>query len=449
MLAQACDPESDSDATGSTAPPQRAPSMCGTFGCQLPDKHAGLHQIPNVEAHGRAAPRKRQRAQQHNMSVEPVQQRRRTPAARAAQRWLGTSLINRRVSVWWEAEGRNFSGTVKAFDVVSGRHLVVYDDGDHRHEAFNDGETRWSVLDVPQQPPPTAASVAMAEGASRPKLLARPGATSRRAHSRVGDEYQAPAVALHVPSVAPPPAPPPVCRCGVPALWQRARWWCALGEHGCGYEAIPPPGLPSTPLCACGVAAVWVRNHFWCARCDNGAAGCPKPSARDGGDGGAAYGCGFMARTEIERPSPQRIASTEIEISLAQRTAATLTAAAYGAAGALAFVGAADCGGGLFARVALPTGTIVGEYGGPRLHISQLEEGKGSYALEVPGSHHFVDGHHDHSPFGRRSGRLGGRHVACGSSPPLHMAIFANHSSEPNARLERRANPTPGPLDLK
>jgi len=162
-----------------------------------------------------------------------------------------------------------------------------------------------------------------------------------------------------------------------------------------------------------------------------------------------------MDRAELERPPPQRIEAAEIEAEIARRTAASLTAAAYGAFGAVTFVAAADCGVGLFARVALPKGTIIGEYGGPRLPMSHLKDGKGAYALEVPGTETFIDGHHDNSPFGRSTGGRGrGVEAAALSrfsaiSPPLHMAIYCNHSSHPNARLERRRAPSPGPFDLK
>ena len=42
----------------------------------------------------------------------------------------GLQLINRRVRVYWEDDGKWYSGKVREFDVVDGSHLVLYDDGD-------------------------------------------------------------------------------------------------------------------------------------------------------------------------------------------------------------------------------------------------------------------------------------------------------------------------------
>jgi len=254
--------------------------------------------------------------------------------------------------------------------------------------------------------------------------------------SRIGSAFQADAnVALLTDSVMPPPAAPPKCLCGQPAEWARSRWWCAVGEAGCGYEAVPPPtqlvstaaslhgvepggwrqvSTMLTPTCACGLQAVWTHHgHWFCVR-------------------GLGTGCGFVSAAEPPRPEPQRIEPFEAQASITRGVAAMLTAAAYGPLGAFTFIGVADCGRGLFARQALPKETIVGEYGGPRLHMASLR--KGEYALQVPGTRYFIDGNWDNSPY---------------SDGPRHVAIYCNHSSEPNARLERRVVPSAGPYDLR
>lgn len=93
---------------------------------------------------------------------------------------------------------------------------------------------------------------------------------------------------------------------------------------------------------------------------------------------------------------------------------------------AWAFV--AECesigGRGLFARGALQPGQAICEYGGPRLPLS-LQTRDGKYVLRLPGTKIVVDGNCDNLP---------------GELPPYecprYSAIFANHSSTPNARME-------------
>ena len=90
----------------------------------------------------------------------------------------------------------------------------------------------------------------------------------RRRCSAVGADFQADDVPFERPSIRPPPAAPPLCRCNKPAVWVHNRWWCASGAvganaqngtvalgtyAGCSYEATPPPlptavGQLSAPL---------------------------------------------------------------------------------------------------------------------------------------------------------------------------------------------------------
>ena len=136
--------------------------------------------------------------------------------------------------------------------------------------------------------------------------------------TRVGlAKYQA-EVPHAVEAAAPPPAPPPRCRCGQPCVWDRRRWWCALADSadgGCGHEEAVPP-VPLCPVCLCGERTVWLRERWWCAR--------------------AVGGCGFEEEpdtdrdaSEYARDAPRRIDNREIERQQAVRTAALLTAAAY------------------------------------------------------------------------------------------------------------------------
>ena len=51
-----------------------------------------------------------------------------------------------RISVYWQDEGKWFEGTVRDYDRCSRCHLIVYDDGDQRHENLEDDpKLQWSI----------------------------------------------------------------------------------------------------------------------------------------------------------------------------------------------------------------------------------------------------------------------------------------------------------------
>jgi hypothetical protein len=128
--------------------------------------------------------------------------------------------------------------------------------------------------------------------------------------------------------------------------------------------------------------------------------------------------------TPPEASEPIRVTYHELERDAAAGTAALLTAAAFGPLGVWTFIAPSNCGLGLFARASLKVGQCVSEYGGPRLPIDSAAAREritdDEYCLTIPGSRFILDGASRNSPF------------VCPPSP----AIFANHSSRPNARLE-------------
>jgi hypothetical protein len=173
----------------------------------------------------------------------------------------------------------------------------------------------------------------------------------------------------------------PRCRCGGDAVWQRGRWWCAREERGCGFEAWLP--RVAHRLAAPSLAA----------------------SSPDVG--------------------PLLLRDADMETELGVRTAALLTHAAFGPLNDWTFTAPSDAGLGVFARSPLRPGQALGEYGGPRLPLDMLTEGKGDYSLEMPSCDDFIDGACENSPFDD-----GKRFPAC----------FANHSRLPNARSDRESN---------
>ena len=60
-----------------------------------------------------------------------------------------------RIRIFWREDGRWFHGTVRDFDPVHRRHLVVYDDGEQRHENLDNPTLQWSTVDYDWSPPPS------------------------------------------------------------------------------------------------------------------------------------------------------------------------------------------------------------------------------------------------------------------------------------------------------
>ena len=281
--------------------------------------------------------------------------------------------------------------------------------------------------------------------------------------TRIGASCQLAALPPAVP-LAPMAAltSPPCCRCGEAAAWRLGRWWCArrlMADEGtacrgtwCEFEMPPPPTRP--PVCACDLPAAWVRVGFFCA----------------------SNTCDFVHRPSAPRPEPTLVTSASAAQEAAAGVARLLTAAAFGPMNAWSFVAPSDCGLGLFARVPLAGGQLISEYAGPRLcepkdasdtirrgectlarmswvplparalssvpawcpsrlpHSRRDEESlqaqlqslmmrtRLSHAdcLQIPDSQYVIDGACEN----------------CEYTLPSLPAIFANHSTNPNARLE-------------
>ena len=241
-----------------------------------------------------------------------------------------------------------------------------------------------------------------------------PGAPSRdpaismgtlRRRSEVGEAHQA----IVAPDVlvaswrGPPHETPPLCECGMPTEWSGRYAVCASG--GCAFIAEVPP-VPLTPLCSCQRPCVWAHRRWWCAT----------------SLGQREHGCGYEGTAQVAHASPTCISRSELSLSAAAQTAALLTASAFGIA-PWAFVAPADCGLGLYARQDLEVGQAICEYVGPRLPIEMLQHGTYALAVSAVGKANgrvFIDGNYEHVPYGG----------------PRAVAIYANHSTKPNAYLQ-------------
>ena len=242
----------------------------------------------------------------------------------------------------------------------------------------------------------------------------------------VGPAHQAELPPRFEPSVRAPPAPPPQCRCGRAAAWQRGRWWCG-GGHGtdrpfCGYETEVPPA-ERTPLCGCGQRAAWLVRRWWCATRHE------------------ETGCGFEMKERVTSSGMLRTEAAWYELQQARATAAMLTAAPLGM-DALTFVAPSGRGLGLFARATLLPGMVVGEFGGPRLPLRDLR--RREFTLPLPGYGFFVDGNWDHAR------ELYAGAAVAAAAAPRYLAIHVRPSKQPNCRFEKcDVGPSPGPLDLR
>ncbi len=290
----------------------------------------------------------------------------------------------------------------------------------------------------------TVGGVSSSTAASRPSIFNIRTLASRSRHHQMriplGPDHQA----VMPPSFEPPaPARWPRCLCDAPARWHARRWWCAHaplderagsvehgdehgdepGHAGCGFEAAQPPaGLP-VPRCGCGRPSVWLRQHWWCAA-PEGSPAC----------------CGFRLKHD-EPPAPELLSEASLQHELHEGHAALARAQELAAehgtwVDRFCFVAFVDdaVGLGLFARSPCAKAQILCEYGGPRLPTRLLKAG--AYALVVPGSQHFIDGHSENCPM-------------AALTMPRYPGTFANHSTRPNAKFLRLESDSRGPFDVR
>ena len=62
----------------------------------------------------------------------PLRERASSEQALAWDLTYQNGILGERVEVWWEDDRRWYGGVVRAFDLISGSHTVVYDDGAQR-----------------------------------------------------------------------------------------------------------------------------------------------------------------------------------------------------------------------------------------------------------------------------------------------------------------------------
>ena len=90
-----------------------------------------------------------------------------------ANQYSGELAIDRRVRVFWPAEGAFFAGLVIAFNGKSGRHTVRYDDGDMEEVLFAAERMEWVA---PGEDESAAVSRAPATAAGPGQIPPGPGA---------------------------------------------------------------------------------------------------------------------------------------------------------------------------------------------------------------------------------------------------------------------------------
>ena len=75
------------------------------------------------------------------------------PTRHAACTKSGKGLVGERISVFWAAEATWYSGVIRDYAETTEAHLVVYDDGDQRHEELSDPALQAAAVQ-PVQPEP-------------------------------------------------------------------------------------------------------------------------------------------------------------------------------------------------------------------------------------------------------------------------------------------------------
>ena len=68
------------------------------------------------------------------------------PTRHAACTKSGKGLVGERISVFWEDDAAWYSGSIREYTEATETHLVVYDDGDQRHEELSDPALQWKLL---------------------------------------------------------------------------------------------------------------------------------------------------------------------------------------------------------------------------------------------------------------------------------------------------------------
>ena len=113
---------------------------------------------------------------------------------------LPTPTRGQRVRVYWEEECKWFEGTVRDFEEFTRYHLIVYDDGDQRHENLEDPRLRWSVVDCDL--PSAINSTAQANGQST-EVDRRPAVMMRESSETPAESQTSPSLASQLaPAVA-------------------------------------------------------------------------------------------------------------------------------------------------------------------------------------------------------------------------------------------------------
>ena len=75
------------------------------------------------------------------------------PTRHAACTKSGKGLVGERISVFWEDDAAWYSGSIREYTEATETHLVVYDDGDQRHEELSDPALQAAAVQ-PVQPEP-------------------------------------------------------------------------------------------------------------------------------------------------------------------------------------------------------------------------------------------------------------------------------------------------------
>lgn len=219
-----------------------------------------------------------------------------------------------RIRVYWDEDQQWYEGTIRDYSECTVRHLVVYDDGDQRHENLDDPRLQWEELPPATHrvtTPSTAAVVAAAPTAAQaiyPRVILRfndpppfapvpssipepPGKKAKRAGTFLTKRASGVGARVAIAGsprsrVAVTPAPAPANNAAAPTLWPcGANWqpkthdwgtrhpdafgcgkcrWRPSGCRGCIAAAASYHPVPAPPLSLGKVALPSARQHAHC-----------------------------------------------------------------------------------------------------------------------------------------------------------------------------------------
>ncbi len=100
-----------------------------------------------------AAKQRSDGAEDAQTRVEQIDSEQMVGKQTTAKQTTGHAVVGRRLSVWWPGDKQSYCGTVTEFNAATGRHFVVYEDGEERWHSLHKQRVEWLDNERPAQLP--------------------------------------------------------------------------------------------------------------------------------------------------------------------------------------------------------------------------------------------------------------------------------------------------------